>query len=296
MPTLHIHTGLHKTGTTSLQKMFFDNTAVLARRGYLYPRTGLSGRANNWGHHELAYALRGPGLGRQLWTTLRREADAAGLPDVVVSSEELSLLPFHSFPGVFPYKLIAEIFDGYDVRIICYLRPQAEMAASLYNHNVKSAGETGSIMSFLARASRRLDYAYYTNVASNVFGKEGVVVRRYQEQHMVLGDTISDFAEQIGLDPSLLPSRRVSLNSGLTEAGLLAMLQANRLYARQPEKLHARRLEIIEFHGADQFTSANLLGIEARQTITALHVQGNLMVARRYLGLNENLFGEPELE
>ena len=113
---------------------------------------------------------------------------------------------------------------------------------------------------------------------------------------MVLGDTISDFAEQIGLDPSLLPSRRVSLNSGLTEAGLLAMLQANRLYARQPEKLHARRLEIIEFHGADQFTSANLLGIEARQTITALHVQGNLMVARRYLGLNENLFGEPELE
>lgn len=296
MPTLHIHSGLHKTGTTSLQKTLFDNTALLAHHGYLYPETGLSPLPNNWGHHELAYALRRPVAGREIWSALRREADASKLPNVILSSEELSLLPFHSFPGVLPYKLIAEVFEGYDIRVICYLRPQAEMAASLYNHNVKAAGETGDIMSFLARTSRRLDYAYYTNIAGVVLGHEAIVVRRYQERHMVMGDTVSDFAAQVGLDPSLLPRERAGLNFGLTDAGLQAMLEINRRYADQPEKLHAKRLKIIENNRADQFGSANSLSMEARRTITALHAQGNRLVARRYLGLDGDLFEDPELE
>jgi len=296
MPTLHIHSGLHKTGTTSLQKTLFDYTEILAQNGYLYPKTGLSPHPNNWGHHELAYALRLPASGRALWTELRREIDESELSNAVISSEELSLLPFHSFPGILPYKLIAEIFEGYDIRLICYLRPQAEMAASLYNHNVKSAGETGSVMSFLARASKRFDYAHYVNVASNIFGSDNIVVRRYQKQHMVLADTVSDFATQIGFDPALLPSTPAKLNFGLTETGLKMMLDLNRRYADQPKKLHSKRQEIIRRYRAEQFESANPLSIDVRRTITALYMQGNRHIARHYLKIDEDLFGKPDMD
>ena len=99
MPTLFIHTGLHKTGTTSLQKAFFDNRRVLARQGLLYPDTGLSPNPGNWGHHELALALRQQESGEALWQALRAEADASGLDRVLVSSETLSHLPYPRLPN-----------------------------------------------------------------------------------------------------------------------------------------------------------------------------------------------------
>ncbi|WP_397544404.1 hypothetical protein [Roseovarius salis] len=54
MPTLLIHIGAHKTGTTALQRAFEQNTAVLAAHGVTYPRT-------NWFHfaqHRLAFLWR----------------------------------------------------------------------------------------------------------------------------------------------------------------------------------------------------------------------------------------------
>lgn len=294
MPTLYIHSGLHKTGTTSLQKALFDHRDLLARHGYLYPRTGLSEKSNNWGHHELAYAMRGPHRAREMWARLRAEADAAGLPNVVVSSEELSLMPFLSLPGLRPYRIIAELFEGYDIRLICYLRPQAEMAASLYNHNVKAAGETANIMQFLVRVSKRLDYLNYLNVAASVLGTEAIVVRRYQREAMQ-GDTIQDFAAQIGLDGSVLPASGGTLNEGLTDAGLQAMLKANRDYADKPDKLQRERLGIIRQNRAERFQGANPLSPEARQVITALYAHNNRVIARRFLGLEEELFGPLDL-
>lgn len=293
MPTLYMHTGLHKTGTTSLQKTLFDHQDALRKHGILYPKAGMSKLPNNWGHHDLAYALRNRQTAQQLWSELRAEADAEGLPNVVISSEELSLLPFLSFPGLEPYKLIAKCFEGYDIRLICYLRPQAEMAASLYNHNVKAAGEQDDIVDFLVRCAKRLDYAHYLNVAATVLGADAMIVRRYQKAHMK-GDTIEDFAAQIGLDPSVLPPTSKNLNLGLTEEGLTKMLAANRRYADSPLKLKAKRLEIIHHNRADNYESANLLSPQEQRVITALHTLPNRQIARRYLKLDGDLFTSPD--
>ena len=170
MPRLILHTGTHKTGTTSLQKAFHSNRAHLARHGVLYPETGLPPSDSNWGHHDLAYALRTEATGRAAWSALRQEADRAGLETVFVSSEELALVPFPRLPGVAPYRIIADCFDGYDLRLLCYLRPQADLIASLYNHQVKSVGETGDVLDFVARIAPRLEYANYLNVASVALG------------------------------------------------------------------------------------------------------------------------------
>ncbi|MEP1766930.1 MAG: hypothetical protein ABJJ53_09890 [Sulfitobacter sp.] len=289
MPTLHIHSGFHKTGTTSLQKAFFDTQAGLDEQGFLYPQTGLSKLPNNWGHHDLAYSLRNRPTAQKLWAELRAEADASGLPNIVVSSEELSLVPFPDFAGADPYKLIANQFEGYDIRLICYLRPQADMAASLYNHNVKAAGEVGDPLDFLVRVAKRLNYIHYLNTAASGLGRDAVVVRRYQKAHMQ-GDTIRDFAAQIGLKEGVLPAQPKSLNLGLTDKGLAEMLAANRRYKGNPLRLQAARLKIIHAHRAPNFQSASPFSADTRATITALHKLTNMHIAKRYLRFDGDLF------
>ena len=297
MPTLYIHTGLHKTGTTSLQKAFFDNRAALARQNVLYPDAGLSQKPFNWGHHELAYAMRRRAGAQALWQSLRDEADASGLDKILVSSEELSLLPFPHFPGAEPYKLIAKIFEGYEIRHITYLRPQAELICSLYNHNVKAVGERRDILEFIADVTPRLEYQHYLNVAALGLGVQSIIVRRYTPQHLIDSDIISDIADLTGIDlDNGFDRPKAPLNPGLSSKGLEAMLLTNRRYAEQPLRLQAERKRIIAQHPASAFHRPSLLTDEARSLIEALYLQKNRMVARRYLGSDEELFTpEPDM-
>ncbi len=59
--TLVIHAGIHRTGTTSLQRFLAENRAALAGRGVGYP-----GEENN--HQALAWALhRGQAARGRCW-------------------------------------------------------------------------------------------------------------------------------------------------------------------------------------------------------------------------------------
>ncbi|MBN9889811.1 hypothetical protein [Salipiger abyssi] len=291
MPTLYLHTGLHKTGTTSLQKAFFDNRAGLARQGLLYPETGLSPHPSNWGHHELAYALRQPGPGEALWQALREEADAAGLDRVLVSSEALSHLPYPGLPASRPYKLIARIFAGYDIRLVVYLRPQADMIAALYRHHVKALGERRDPFDFIAQVAPRLEYQHYLNTAAAGLGPEAILPRRYQPGALVDRDIIADMATVTGIDLTREFRRPgTPLNRGLSADGLAAMLDANRRLADAPEQLHRERMRIIKAHPAPAFQKHDLLGADVERTIEALYRQKNARIARRFLGIDGDLF------
>lgn len=294
MPRLILHTGIHKTGTTSLQKAFFDNRRHLRRNGVLYPKTGLSQKPGNWGHHELAYAMRGPGTAHKLLSALREEADASDVETIFVSSEELSLLPFPGLPGVAPYHIIREYFDGFDIRILCYLRPQADMVASLYNHHVKSAGETGDIMQFIARIAPRLEYLHYLHVAAVALEcEEAIWVHRYGPTWME-NDIVSDVTERIDVPLWRGFDRRVySLNPGLTHLGLDEMLAANRRHADDTTALLAARKHILSVHRASPYETYQPLGDEARATIEALYSSKNRQIGRRFMSLDGDLF-DPE--
>ncbi len=288
-PTLFLHAGLHKTGTTSLQKAFHDNRAYLADKGFCYPHTGLLDNTNTWGQHDLAYTLRDAD-GETLWRTLREEADAAGLPNVIVSSEELSLLPHPGLPGMKPYQLISDIFSGYDIRLLCYLRPQTEMVASLYNHHVKSVGEDREILDFLAHIAPRLDYMRYLQFAEAGLGRGTIIIRRYQKQHMN-GDIISDVASQIGLELNRKFRQPTKpLNPGLTAKGFDLMLKTNRRLKGNPKRLLSERQRILAAHQAPAFYRHDLLGAEAKQTIDALFKQRNRQISRHFFGVNQDLF------
>lgn len=317
MRRLYLHCGLHKTGTTSLQKALFDNRGWLAGQGVLYPQTGLSPPDQHaWGHHPAVMALRRLLPARQMWRALRAEADASGAQTVVVSSELLSDLPYPSLPALRPFRVIANSFDGWDIRVVCYLRPQADMLASLYVHQVKSRGEMGDIYDFMLRAAPKLDYAGWLAKVEKIFGRRAILLRRYLPEHLVGGDTVRDFAQLIGLD---LESRgnqaeidsvfakglrsifrpsagfempKAPLNSGLTARGLQEMLEANHRFSEAPDDLFRVRQHILKAHAAAAFEGADPLGPDLRRAIAALYALRNRHLARIYLGESGELFDQ----
>ena len=217
------------------------------------------------------------------------------MPHVIVSSEQLSLLPFPTLPALRPYKLIAEIFEGYDIVVLCYLRPQAEMVASLYNYHVKSAGETGDIITFLSRMAPRLDYMQYLHVASAALGNSAIRVRRYGPAWL-RGDVISDFAAEIGLDLTTgFQPLNSDLNRGLTAQGMADMIALNARLADDPRRLERERQRLLARHEAAPFASCDMLGDDMRRTTAALYHYKNVQIGRRFLKLDGNLF-DPDVQ
>ena len=126
---LWIHAGLHKTGTTSLQSFLIQNRAALAERGILYPQAGTNRYLD--GNHNLAWELTGDH---------RFELDTGGVAeaidqmaahpgDAILSSEDFETL-LHQ-PARFAPLLRAAELRGHEVRVLVYLRHQADYLASL---------------------------------------------------------------------------------------------------------------------------------------------------------------------
>ena len=87
-PTLFVHVGPHKTGTTYLQhRLVTDRDLLASEAGLLYPRTA---QDYLWGHHSLREAFTSPAEHARQLALLVEELEGwnAGL----ISSERLSRL------------------------------------------------------------------------------------------------------------------------------------------------------------------------------------------------------------
>ena len=75
--TCHIHIGLHKTGSTTIQKMLAAESARLSSCGFYVPRTGLN--ESRVAHHLIAMEANGERSTlrpRSLFSALRASASA----------------------------------------------------------------------------------------------------------------------------------------------------------------------------------------------------------------------------
>lgn len=274
---LYLHVGVHKTGTTAIQKFLHDNQDVLRRSGLHLIQTGLpDATISAWGHHALAWALR-DGDRDGLWPAAAREA--MGHSRALISSEE-----FAFFRKTANYAPVQAAFAGTRVRPICYLRRQDQLLESLYNHHVKSLGEVRPIMEFAQQAMHRLDYAGLVDCLAQAFGVRNIVLRTYDRQNLK-GDIVRDFMDAIG--PASItgwhrPAK--SLNLGLSRAGMERMLEANRAYADNLAVLTKARRDIVNAYSAPAFSDHGLLKPSERAELMNRFRSGNDDLARRYLG------------
>lgn len=271
-----LHVGVHKTGTTALQKFLHDNQKDLETLGVHRLRTGVpADNAHSWGNHDLAWTLRDQDS-KGLWKAVADEA--APYKAVLASSEELS-----SIKQVRRYAPVRAAVPDFVFRPICYLRRQDQLLESTYNFHVKSLGETKSIMEFAERIMKRMDFDKVLDCLAQTFGEETVILRIYDPEYMK-GDIFDDFLDAIGLpDAEGLNKPKTTLNPGLTREGLEKMLEANRAYQDSPAKLALKRESILRTYAAPSWTEHEILTKDERRVVMRQFRSGNNQAARRFL-------------
>ncbi len=203
MPTVYLHIGAPKTATSTLQRVLARNHRQLLKSGILYPKDCRSGDA----HHTLACDLiethqeiRMPDLWygslprQQSWELLLREIQAHrnGLKSVILSTE---LLFGQNYRLELMLKEIKSRLEGFDIKVVAYLRRQDQLYSSFYNQDVKGTRQwaTSAYEFYETHQLLRLDYYIVVQAWSRAFGKNNVLLRPFEKEQWPEGSIIADF-------------------------------------------------------------------------------------------------------
>lgn len=201
---LYLHIGLHKTGTTAIQSALRQNKKQLLAAGVLIPETGYA-----WGsNHQLAWAFldNNPSwypvsdMSREaLYRQLKDEINQTEANKVVISSEDFSLLSMSADKQ--SIESLKKLLGGMKVKIVIYLRPQANYIDSFYQEAVKSYDtrfNTESIQTLQSDIQGLLDYNRLIEKWSATFGSDSLVVRPYGKRANGF-DSVRDFLGLLGV-------------------------------------------------------------------------------------------------
>ncbi len=203
---LLLHIGSHKTASTSIQHFCVLNRDLLKSHGFLYPKNKDSAYVFNFLAAQLAF---GKGdLTKRYLQEVRTKAEREKCHTVIISAESFYAMTWffldvqgEQYEGDYwqnEARLIKELSkycDGYDeVRVVCYLRPQGDFAASLYNQFVKNTfGISETFEEFLESAKPIFDYKRHIQLWENVFGADPVSLRNFSA---CKEDVTKDFVEE----------------------------------------------------------------------------------------------------
>ena len=137
-----LHAGLHKTGTTALQRFLASATDALRARGALYP---MAGRGSSDGHHNIAWQLAGD---------RRFRSSAGALDDLALEISSFSgdaILSSEDFEGILgtPSRFLPllkhSLLKDHSFTIVLWVRDQASYLESLFfemlHHRMAEEGD-----------------------------------------------------------------------------------------------------------------------------------------------------------
>jgi GSCFA family len=234
-----IHIGMHKTGSTSIQKSLhgFEN------EHFLYADLG------SLGNHSLAiYSLfsqrpeqhhlhRARGRDQNAVRAYNSEIQALLAQSIakargrtlIISGEDISVLPLS---GV---EKLRDYFCGQfaEVGIVAYVRPPAALMASAFQQHVKG----GSIRTI---DPSRIYRQYQSTFAKfdDAFGRDNVKLWKFDPQAFPENDVVQDFCHKSGI---LLPKHKiVRMNESLSRPAI-GLLYAYSKFAKAdgPQRLRA---------------------------------------------------------
>ena len=294
MPELILHVGLNKTGTSAIQHFFAHHRRKLMESGILYPSAGMRGTA----HYDLTTALGfnrhgkapDPEWIRALGDELYREVDAVRPRKVLVSSEMFVL------PGEIEH--VREFFEGFQVRVLVYLRRHDDWWISAYNQSVRAIKNPGwasgfrNYLSFQRRNPNRwyLGYRRFVDAWAEVFGRNVMIVRPY-ESSQNRPSLLHDFLATIGAPLVLVQGmKQASVNRSVP----LQALQMIDLYQRTvaDDDLRTSLIAWIEANmkGGIPFD----LPLALKRQLVEENLADYDYIARNYLGRDDGrLFIEP---
>lgn len=176
MKKIYLHIGLHKTGSTYIQKIFTDNRELLREFGVEYPELGAEFL---FGHHNFAWSFIPDKClqdgDRFTVEKLLESLHRTPAETIFISSEDFDFLQLQHI------KSLARTLEGFQVQIVLYARHPAEMLYSLWQERIKH-GDTISLPSYydsILQNPRQIDYRTIANLWSGIFGEQSISIIIY---------------------------------------------------------------------------------------------------------------------
>ncbi len=189
---VYLHIGWEKTGTSSIQAWCGRNREWLAERGYHYPLMGqLPQHVDLYEDLASGHPSRIEGAIRQVRQVL---SEAKG-QNVILSHERLH----DCRPAYF-----REMFQGWDVRPVAYVRSPDEAVVSFFVTMIRFGYLPGyplrSALKRFVRGTLQFFEPYWPlRDFREVFGRHAMTVRAYRRSRLVGENIVTDFGEAIGL-------------------------------------------------------------------------------------------------
>jgi len=210
MPVCHLHIGLHKSASSSLQRLMLTNQAQLARLGIYVPETCTNGYRR--AHHALAWEFhdkKSRGVRPGGFADLQAELAACGTPErILVSSEafESNLCArarLERLRGTFAAM-------GYRVRLAAYIRPQAGYINSRYAQLTKMLANALDMDAFIATALKRTRFDYEKSLLPVVHFEGIDTAFRPFNRQTLSGGIAGDFLSTLELDADAIDTMQVA--------------------------------------------------------------------------------------
>jgi len=201
MKKIILHIGFGKTGTSSIQHMLYTGRNILEEQGILYPFTKTGEKA----HHSYVtpHWLGKKGIAkksRDLIEETLKNLNKSNCDTLVLSSE---LLCYASEAYV---AELSDIFDGYNIEIIFYIREQSKLIESTFLQHVKEGREHwGSLEKFLKYSINSFNFMTRITPWACVFGHNSIKARVF-DKRIIGNDVCKDFLHIVGL-----PSNNLAL-------------------------------------------------------------------------------------
>ncbi len=265
MTKLYLHIGPHKTGSTFIQKVFFENRERLLRLGVNYPNFGFSGQFGQHEAVEKVRALEQGQLDEYLAPFLSGEVN-------FVSSENFDRLNSGEIQ-----KLQKSLATA-DVRIIYYYRNHIDMLPSWWQEAVKH----GSRISFHEFVLPHILRPYASNIVNpcvvldlyaDVFGKSNITIIDYNAA--LQRDTIlAPLLELLGIELTGIINASVNASLKLEIVEIIRALNAIAEFNGQL-RIHNIRTLFLRKRNSDEIRGeVDLLAAAIRHQMKPLRLTG----------------------
>ena len=188
---LHIHFGIHRTGTTSIKRTLLNNLDTLNKYGYLIPKLGVE-------RHHLKIA----------WHLINNKINGLDLLHII--SDEIQdrtkciLLISEDFSQLRNNNWLKILSDNFELSASLYLKRQDLWLESFYNQNIKWPWDKNlsscSPNKFLTLKNNYywLDYFWLLSTIEKYINKEKIKVRVIESEK--IKDVNKDFINLLGLN------------------------------------------------------------------------------------------------
>jgi|GEM_PF-3497859 len=295
-PDVILHIGYPKTGSSTLQKFFHDNSFLLDEHGFHYARRSYT---EQFGNADDIYQLNRPGLNKsKLKKILDRDIDTCKDKTLLYSQELL----FYLEPGFYSY--LKSYFNR--VQVIIYLRRQDKWLESYKKWQI-AAGEPLSDDKKIIPYTLA-DYSKFLIKIESVLGKENIIVRPFEKKQFFKENLCYDFLNSLGIDSSLFSKysfAEKTLNESfegkaLAYKNLLNGYLENKMYKVKGSErefgpwkgLHINKV-LAKYSKENKSKNFEIISPKDKAKILKDFDVGNKEIAENYLGIkNGELFKE----